>query len=404
MTVSDRAGPRALVLSERAAESQKFHAFQFEYEDVIAQVDDVALLAPPAAPYGTLRRVANRVARTAARPLPVTYPALKPVRIVNDYDVFFATFAFASDIPHLVRLRDLRERCGTAVAFIVELFCEQVGRVRPQLELLRRFQFDRVFLFNPAPKDAVAEIVGCPVEFMPLGVDALRFSPYPNPPERVIDLYQFGRRSPVTHEAALEMACGDGDFYLYDTIFNVPVPDFRAHRSVIAETMKRSRYFFAYRAAIDLGRGSGDDALSSRYFEATAGGAVLLGSAPQTAEWDACFGWPDAVIDIPYEAHDLREIIDDLDAQPERLARARTNNIVAALRRHDWVYRWAQVLDAVGLPHSAGMAQRMELLDDLAAMAEEDCEAHAEAPPRKRPRRRSAARARADANPHAEAA
>jgi hypothetical protein len=131
---------------------------------------------------------------------------------------------------------------------------------------------------------------------------------------------------------------------------------------------------------------------------------VLLGSAPRTAEWEICFDWPDAVIDIPYDAGDLREIVDDLDAQPERLARARTDNVVAALRRHDWVYRWAQVLDAVGLPHTTGMAERMELLDDLAAMAEEDCEAHAEAPPRKRPRQRSATPARTEANPHAEAA
>ncbi|HWT23019.1 MAG TPA: glycosyltransferase, partial [Solirubrobacteraceae bacterium] len=352
MSRSPAEAPRTLLLSERGAESRKWHAFQYEFEDVIAAVDDVALLAPPAMPEGRRRRLLDRFYYATGRLDRVTSPALRPVRIVQHHELFFTTFSFVTDVPHLLRLGDLRKRCDIATCFFVELFSEHVDKYRRNLELLRRFEFDRVYVFNPAPKDDIAEIVGCPVEFLPLGVDALQFSPYPSPPARTVDLYQFGRRSPVTHAAALEMARQEGAFYLYDTIFNVPLPDYRAHRRLIAEQMKRSRYFFAYKASVDLGRGAADDVLSARYFEATAGGAVLLGSAPATPEWDACFDWEDAVIEIPYEAHDLREIVADLDAQPERLERARMRNMVGALRRHDWVYRWAQVLDDLDLPHS----------------------------------------------------
>ena len=41
---------------------------------------------------------------------------------------------------------------------------------------------------------------------------------------RKLDLYQYGRRmTDVTHQAALDVAREDGVFYIYDTIFNVPL-------------------------------------------------------------------------------------------------------------------------------------------------------------------------------------
>jgi hypothetical protein len=362
--------PRILMLSERNAESRKWHAFQYEFEDVICAVDSVDLLAPPARRDTPATRLADRVVRRAGHPERVTKPAIQPVTVTAEYDLFFAVFSFETDIPHLLQLKHWRERCDKAICFIVELFTDHLERAQPYLKLLKQFEFDQVFLLNPRPKVAVAEASGAKADFLGLGVDAFRFSPYPDPPARSIDFYQFGRRSPVAHAAALEMARTDGVFYVYDTVFNVPLPDYRAHREMMAEYLKRSRYFFSYRPGQDLSRGREDDALSSRYFEATAGGAVLLGNSPSTQQYQECFGWPDSTIHIPYEAHDLREIVADLDAQPERLAQARTNNIVGGLRQHDWVYRWSRVLDAAGLRHTDRMAVRRQQLDELAAMVE----------------------------------
>ena len=208
------------------------------------------------------------------------------------------------------------------------------------------------------------------------GEDADGFVPrfqilfYPDPPARAVDFYQFGRRSPVTHAAALDMARRDAAFYIYDTIFNVPLPDHRAHRELMAAIMKRSRYFFSYSPGEDPDKGPQDDCLSTRYFEAVSGGAVLLGNAPDSPEYRQCFGWPDSTIRIPYEAHDLADIVAELESQPERLEQARRNNTVAGLRRHDWAYRWAQVLDAAGLAPSTRMDDRVERLEELATMAE----------------------------------
>ena len=372
MTTADpgRRRPQVLVYSERNVIARKWHALQYEFEDMGAELgvaDVVALRLGPQTPFS---RAAYRVNRGVGRrgTLDVN---IEEVAITGEYDLFFAFFAFPSDIPHIQRLKGWRERCKQAVCFVGEHYTQEEAENRRHLELLRKLGFDRVYLFNAAPMESVASMVGCPVEFMGHGVDALRFSPYPLVPPRTVDLYQYGRRSDVTHAAALELSREDGVFYIYDTVFNVPLEDHRAHRTLVAETLKRSRYFFSYRPGENLDRAKGDDTLSSRYFEAIGGGAVLLGSRPGVKEYDECFPWQDATIEIPFEAHDLREIIADLDAQPERIATARMNNIVQTLRTLDWVYRWARILEQAGLPLTQGMHDRMAALERLADTAEE---------------------------------
>ena len=355
------------MFSKRNVEIRKYHAFQYEFEDVIGAIDDVRLVAPPAAPASRLAGLRHRATHRLGLGRPRADPEIQPVRIAGEYDLFFAVLHFATDIPHLEQLHGWRERCDKAVCYIVEVYDRP--DMRAYLELLREFRFDRVFLFHPRMGGLVTELSGAPTGHFPVGVDALRFSPHPHPPERTVDLYQFGRRSEVTHAAALELARRDGLFYVYDTVFNVPLPEPRAHRELIASIMKRSRYFFAYRPTQDVTRPS-EETLAARYFEGIGGGAVLLGDAPDVPEFHANFDWPDAVIPIPYEATDLKGILAELDAQPERLARARLNNDLATLRRHDWAYRWMQVLDAAGLAPLPRVHERLERLEALAAQVE----------------------------------
>ena len=356
------------MLSERNLHARKWHAWQYEFEDVIVDVDDVRLVAPPVAVERPAARIGRRVARKLGRGRLHPDPAMELVRVTGEYDLFFAVVHFAEDIAHLERLLGWREHCDRAVCLIVEAY--DTPGLPPYLELLREFRFDRVFLFNPAQGPLITRVTGSPTDFLPLAVDAWRFSPHPDPPARAVDLYQFGRRSEVTHAAALALARQDGLFYLYDTVFNVPLPDPRAHRELLAEVMKRSRYFFAYGPAQDVTR-PGQESLASRYFEGVGGGAVLLGGAPDVPEFAAHFDWPDAVITIPYEATNLREIIAELDAQPERLARARLNNDLATLRRHDWAYRWRQILEAAGLSPTPPLSERIERLQAVAQQVEE---------------------------------
>jgi len=72
-------------------------------------------------------------------------------------------------------------------------------------------------------------------------------------------------------------------------------------------------------------------------------------------------------VPLPYDSHDVTDVLADLSSQEDRLARARTANVRNSLLRHDWVYRWQQVLGAVGLSPTAQVHQRVQRLSDLAA-------------------------------------
>jgi hypothetical protein len=146
------------------------------------------------------------------------------------------------------------------------------------------------------------------------------------------------------------------------------------HRALLRHLLKRSRYFLAFRhndSSQFRARTGGEEAIPVRYFESIAGGPVILGSVPTCADYKTNFDWPDAAIPLPADAADIEEMLGELERQPDRLARAQICNITNALRRHDWVYRWQQVLDAVGLSSAPGVTERLARLNHVAdAVAE----------------------------------
>ena len=132
-----------------------------------------------------------------------------------------------------------------------------------------------------------------------------------------------------------------------------------------ASLMKRSRYFIAYNPG-DIGGGgkgrwTGEQALSTRYFEGAAGGAVMLGSRPRCADYDSAFGWPDAVIALDPNA-DVGALIRELDRDPERLATISRRNVTECLLRHDWSHRWETILRHMGMEPTEALQARTTCL------------------------------------------
>jgi hypothetical protein len=369
--------PRVLLLSSRVVDHSLWHGPQYEFEDVIAEVDAVRLLTPGLKPTSDLRKLGQDAIHLAWKSvLALTQrspndkpPLMLPGTLDEDYDLLFAVFHFPQDLAHLDAVRGWRKRCRKAVCFIVELWTPEVRDYRSYLELLR--DFDHVFVFNSVVMDSVSRIAGRPVGYMATGIDAARFAPYPSPPERVIDCYWYGRRSPTGHRQLAAMAERRELFYVHDTIRQNPMVDYRQHRVLLASLLQRSRYAMAYRINEDrLVRTEGDEGLTARLFEITAAGAVMLGSRPHCGEFDRFFDWPDALIDVPWEPKDMRAVLAELDAQPERLALARRRNVANALRRHDWVYRWQQVLEAAGMAPLPAFTRRVERLHEMARAVE----------------------------------
>ncbi|MGH9253402.1 MAG: glycosyltransferase, partial [Vicinamibacterales bacterium] len=110
----------------------------------------------------------------------------------------------------------------------------------------------------------------------------------------------------------------------------------------------------------------GEEEVSPRFFEGIAAGAVVLGAPPRCAAYDRCFDWPDAVIPTAAHGGQIAALMAELEANPRRIAQMRRDNVVNALQRHDWAYRWRWILDSVGLAPSRKMVEREERLESMA--------------------------------------
>ena len=89
--------------------------------------------------------------------------------------------------------------------------------------------------------------------------------------------------------------------------------------------------------------------IGDRIFEGTAGGAIAIGNQTATAEFNKHFNWSDSLISIPADAHNIADLIRELDTQSDRLKRILRHNIYNSLLRHDWVYRWRHILETMEL-------------------------------------------------------
>lgn len=348
-----------------------YQCWKYEFEDVIAEVDAVDMMLPVAIPDGRVTtRIGRRVIDGARRRMGLLpAAAIEEVRVSRAYDLFFAAFLFPAELRFLDKLKGWRDRSKKAVCFLGEVWNKNTELLRACAPILR--QFDQIFLHIGASLPMVESVLGRSCRLMHAGIDAIRFCPFPDPPARVVDCYSFGRRSPATHQALLRLAQGRRFFYVYDTVSQFAIIDHVEHRRLTAETIKRSRFFIAYKHNMNLTRTTGgDEALGSRLFEGMAGGSIILGVAPDCPEFTAMFDWPDAVIPIPFDVHDMAPILADLDAQGARLDRARRNNLLGALRRHDWGHRWATILETVGLDPLPALGARRARLAALADLVQ----------------------------------
>jgi len=381
--VPGRSGDVLLLSMRRVADLVAF-SVQYELEDVIVEttgadrieVGDRGALERSRRAYKMARlgTFSRRLARACA-PRPST------VALERDYELFFPVFNHAHELYALATVPDWRRRCRRAACFVNELWADQLPRYL--LELLA--DFDHVFIGVRHPVDKVAQIVGRPCSYLPLAADVLRFAPRAPEAPRPIDVCNIGRRSPVTHAALMRLAGEGRAFYYYDTVAasgaggkqrTFRVDDPREHRLLLASILQRSRYFIANRGRINEPEFTkGRDEISGRFYEGAAAGAVLLGEAPRTEEFARQFGWPDAVIPLPFDSPGVEGVLAELDADPSRLARIRRENVRQAALRHDWVHRLRNVFGMLGLEPTEAMTAREGQLRSLAGVAREGSDA-----------------------------
>lgn len=368
-------GGDVLLLSMRRLADLVAFCLQYELEDVVAEVTGADRVDAGNRPSLERSRRAYKLARfaTGSRRFARGWtPRPSTVRLQRDYELFFPVFNHVHELYALAAVPDWRRRCRVAACFVNELWAHLLPGYL--LELLA--EFDHVFVGVRHIVADVERIVGRPCTYLPLAADVLRFAPPSERADRAIDVCNIGRRSPVTHEALLRLAREGRGFYYYDTVaasgagqkqrtFHVDEP--AAHRLLLANILKRSRYFIANRGRVNEPEFTrGQDEISGRFYEGAAAGTVMLGEPPRTTEFDRQFDWPDAVIPLPFDSPDVARRLAELDEDPQRLARIRRDNLANAALRHDWVHRIRTVFETLGLPPTEGMLARERRLQALA--------------------------------------
>ena len=270
---------RVLLFSMRNITRHVARCAGYEFEDVVAQCDAVDIVAPVEAVEP------NRLARYA-RSLVSDTPRIQGVTAVDrTYDLFFAFCHSSRDLRYLELLQGCREKCRRAVCVLSELWPSSIPAMSRNRETLR--DFDYIFSNIESSVEAIRGLTGRPCEFMPLGVDALRFCPFPASPPRHIDVCNIGRRYKGLHRVLLDRADAGELLYIYDTVGDFSVLDVVEHRRLLANLVKRSRFFVMFPPKFDRPEETaGLFEIGSRVFEGTAGGAVVVGAPPRCGTFE----------------------------------------------------------------------------------------------------------------------
>jgi Glycosyl transferases group 1 len=353
------------------------HAYRsglYEAQDVLVEIDDVDLIHLDITTWGArlgeywLRRP---LYHDASSKLIFANLGLKKVRLSKDYEVFVAVCATFEDLPFVNAVEGWRDHCKIGVCWLDELWVSNIADYKYWLPALR--QFDYVFIGCRGTVCPLSQASKRACFWLPGGIDALRFSPLPDPPARVVDVYSIGRRYEGIHHEMLKAAEQGEIFYVHDTHMGgglIEVHDYQQHRELFANIAKRSRYFVVAAAKADvLGETGGQIEIGYRYFEGTAAGAVLIGDIPDCDAYRDLFGWPEAVIQIQSDGSDTMAVLRELGSDPERMAAVTRRNTKETLLHHDWIYRWNEMFRIAGIEPSPRRAAREQRLRDLADLS-----------------------------------
>lgn len=360
--------PRILVLSVRGFRFQAANCCIYEFEDLLTDLESAQLhVSNPNRDFDIACKIYRGIKYLGGSDSLALKAAPFPTELVleHEYDLLFAVLDNPFQFHLLESITGWREKCRYTACFITEMW-------QPDLQIKRLFRepwsnFDHVFLGVTQCVEGLSELIKSPVTYIPPAVDTLRFSPYPNPPQRSIDVSYVGRRSPNIHDALVKRAAQDNFFYYHDTVKGkLEIENAREHRILLANLFQRSRYnitnYAKFNSTAETG---GTQEIGYRFFEGAAAGTVMIGMPPAGEAFPHYFDWSEPIIQVDLSGTEVVEAIAELDAQPERLERISRRNVANCLLKHDWSYRWRDILSTFDLKPSQAMIEREKYLSKL---------------------------------------
>jgi hypothetical protein len=364
---------RICLPTTRSFNKAVFLCGHYEAQDVFVATDDVDLIRLEPRLGFHIKESWQRwlLYRDPFNRLMFANPGLCRVELTQNYDVFVAFCQRYRDLLYINAIDSWSKACKTSVCWIEELWAGSIPGYKNWLRALDQFEHICVGYYDSAV--VLSKVIGRACYWLPAGVDALRFSPYPDLPSRVIDVYSVGRRWEGIHRTLLSLTARKEIFYVHDTLHGVssvaPLDD-GEHRDLYAQIAKRSRYFMVAPAKMvaDIqGYPVGQSEIGYRYYEGAAAGAVLLGESPTDGPFRYLFDWTDAVVHVRSDGSDVEAVLLELASDADRVAEISRRNAIESLLRHDWVYRWMELLRIAGLQPTPQMIARKDRLMQLAS-------------------------------------
>lgn len=360
---------RICMPSGRLFKKKTFLCGHYEAQDILHEVDDVDLICLQAGPRYEFKEKWQRrlLFHDFSRKIIYQNPGLKKVRLTQEYDLFIARCQYTHDFLHINAVEGWKDQCKVSVCWIDEFWAAEVPQCEYWIQALKKF--DYVFVACQGTVETLSKAIGKPCRWLGGAVDTLRFSPYPNPPQRVVDVYSIGRRREGIHRELSRAGEKGSLFYLHDTFGGSlsDVYEYREHRNVFSSVAKRSKYFLVAPGKLSVQNETcGQEEIGHRYYEGAAAGAVMIGQAPNSDSFVKMFPWSDAVIGIQPDGSDVLDVLAKLEAAPEQARAMSQKNAGEALLRHDWAYRWKEILQIAGLDPLPAMASRERRLRELA--------------------------------------
>jgi hypothetical protein len=371
--------PRVLLYSNNNIINKIYaRCIWFEFENIIKKIDNIDVLAPCRNVGVKAFDLRYRIGSSMGKILPISInPGVSVVSVENNYEVFFTICTFPQDLQYITLLKNWRKKCKTAICWIDEVLVATLKNYKYFNKIIS--QFDYVFVSCNQAVTIIQSLIRGKCVFMAPGVDALLFSPYPNPPERNIDILSYGRRMEKTHCELIDLVKKKGIFYHYDTVsyhgskYGLTVMDQMQHRLLLANLAKRSKYLIVNKGKFDeMAASENEDIIGARYFEGAASGAIMIGGNCENIEFKKNFFWEDAVVILNESTTKIEEIIEKLEKSPKRVMQARKRNIMNALLMHDWVYRWELVLKVAAIDPMPELLERKRKLRELSVIVEKE--------------------------------
>lgn len=325
---------RVLIPTSRDAYRLVSYGMVVDFEDAVASASDVDLLPVPL--YSRRAQVKGLLRGKPPR-------AANPPR--SRYDVCLLVAMSPDWLPSLRYVRNLRKVAERVIVYLFDSWLSELPSLRADRRVWSLID-DLVVSFTHTAQP-YAEQLPCRVHYLPQAVDARWFHPYGG--RRPIDVLSLGRRLATVHRQLLEISRQRDLFYHYQTHVAPQATSFQENQELIGRLCQLARVHVSW--SVDrtnpLRAGEGA-AVTARWFESAASGAVVIGAAPGTDEFARLFPLSDFVLELDPETPATAEQV--LDAALSDRHTDERHGLAEHVRRvHTWSVRWRQIVELCGL-------------------------------------------------------